>query len=74
VVWERPVRYVFEVASTRYLGDETEVGLTQMHSVGFGLELDSSALDRFVTCWRSVLRYKFGPQARGWALGLAVSF
>jgi hypothetical protein len=74
VVWERPVRYVFEVASTRYFGDETELGLTQMNSVGFGLELDSSALDRFVTRWRSVLRYKFGPQAQGWALGLAVSF
>jgi hypothetical protein len=74
VVWERPVRYVFEVAATRYLGDETEVGLTQMNSVGIGLELDSSALDRFVTRWRSVLRYKFGPQAQGWALGLAVSF
>ena len=46
VVWDRPVRYVFEVATTRYLGDETELGLTQMSSIGLGLELDSSALDR----------------------------
>jgi hypothetical protein len=74
VVWDRPVRYVYEVASTRYLGDETEVGLKQMNSVGFGLELDSSALDRWATRWRAIARYKFGPDTHGWALGLAVSF
>jgi hypothetical protein len=74
VVWDRPVRYVFEFATTRYLGDETELGLTQMSSLGFGLELDSSALDRFVTRWRVVGRYKFGPGLRGFSVGLAVSF
>lgn len=74
VVWERPVRYVFEVAATRFLGDENEVGLKEMNSVGFGLELDSSALDRWATRWRAVARYKFGPQMHGWALGLAISF
>ena len=74
VVWERPVRYVFEFATTRYLGDETELGLTQISSLGFGLELDSSALDRFVTRWRMVGRYKFGPGMHGFSVGLAVSF
>jgi Autotransporter beta-domain len=74
VVWDRPVRYVYEVATTRFLGDENEIGLKWMSSVGFGLELDSSALDRWVTRWRAVARYKFGPDVRGWALGLAVSF
>ena len=74
VVWDRPVRYVYEVATTRFLGDEIEVGLTWMSSIGFGLELDSSALDRWVTRWRAVVRYKFGPDVRGWSLGLAVSF
>jgi hypothetical protein len=73
-VWDRPVRYVYEAASTRYLGDETEVGLKQMNSIGFGLELDSSALDRWATRWRAITRYKFGPSTHGWALGLAVSF
>ncbi len=73
VVWERPVRYVFEVAATRYLGEETELGLTQMNSIGFGLELDSSALDRLATRWRVVARYKFGPSIQGWAVGLAIS-
>jgi hypothetical protein len=74
VVWNRPVRYVYEFASTRYLGDEAEVGLKQMNSIGFGLELDSSALERLVTRWRAIARYKFGPSMHGWTFGLAVSF
>lgn len=74
VVWDRPVRYVYEVASTRYLGDERDVGLTQMSSLGFGLELDSSKFDRWATRWRALARYKFGPAMHGWALGLAISF
>jgi len=73
-VWDRPVRYVYEVAHTRFLGNETDVGLTHMSSVGFGLELDSSARDIWVTRWRAIARYKFGPGLSGWALGLAVSF
>ena len=74
VVWDRPVRYVYEVASTRYLGDEKEVGLTQMSSLGFGLELDSSKFDRWASRWRALVRYKFGPAMHGYALGLAISF
>ena len=73
-VWERPVRYVFEAATTRFLGDEGETGLQWMSSLGFGLELDSSAKDIWVTRWRTVARYKFGPDMRGWSIGLAVSF
>lgn len=72
--FDRPVRYVFEVATTRFFGDETEVGLDQMNSVGFGLELDSSARDGWVSRWRAVARYKFGPGMEGWSLGLAISF
>jgi hypothetical protein len=74
VVWDRPVRYVYEVASTRYLGDEREVGLTQMSSLGFGLELDSSKFDRWATRWRANPRYNYGPPMHGWSLGLAISF
>ncbi|MDN3922275.1 autotransporter domain-containing protein [Roseateles violae] len=73
-VWDRPVRYVLEGASTKFLGDEGEVGLKLMNSIGFGLELDSSAKEMWVTRWRAVMRYKFGPNMSGWALGLAVSF
>jgi len=74
VVWDRPIRYVYEVAYTQFLGDQKEVGLSRMASLGFGLELDSSALERWATRWRAVLRYKFGPDVRGWALGMAISF
>jgi hypothetical protein len=74
VVWDRPVRYVYEVAYTEFLGDQRELGIARMASLGFGLELDSSALDRWATRWRGVLRYKFGPDVRGWAFGIAISF
>jgi Autotransporter beta-domain len=73
-VWDRPVRYVYEAAFTRFLGTETEVGLKQMSSIGFGLELDSSAYDIWATRWRALLRYKFGPDISGWSVGMAISF
>jgi hypothetical protein len=74
VVWDRPVRYVYEAALTEFLGDQREVGINWMASLGFGLELDSSALDRWATRWRAVLRYKFGPDVKGAAFGVAISF
>jgi len=74
LVWDRPVRFVYEAAFTRFLGDEATIGLEQMSSVGFGLELDTSAKDIWVTRARALLRYKFGPDVSGWSLGLAVSF
>lgn len=74
VALERPVRYVFEGAYTRFLGTQQEVGFDRMASLGFGLELDSSKYDIWATRWRAVLRYKFGPDISGWALGLAISF
>ena len=70
----RPVRYVYEVATTRFLGNETEIGVSQMSSVGFGLELDSSAHKVLATRMRAVVRYRFGPNVRGASLGLALSF
>jgi hypothetical protein len=70
----RPIRYVYEVATTRFLGAQAEVGLTQMNSVGIGLEVDSSAKDIWATRWRIVARYKFGPGMSGHAIGLAISF
>jgi hypothetical protein len=38
------------------------------------LEIRYSNLDLWVTRWRAVARYKFGPGLSGWTLGLAVSF
>ena len=72
--WNRPIRYVFEGAFTKFMGAEGEVGLDHMSSIGVGLELDTSSKDIWVTRARAVVRYKFGPDLRGWAVGLAVSF
>lgn len=72
--WDRPVRYVLEGAYSRFLGSQKEVGVDRMASLGVGLELDSSAKDIWVSRWRGVVRYKFGPDISGWSLGLAVSF
>ena len=73
-MFQRPVRYVLEGAFTVFLGDQRETGLREMASLGLGLELDSSAYDIWATRWRAVMRYKFGTNLHGWALGLAISF
>jgi hypothetical protein len=74
VVWDRPLRYVFEGGHTQFLGDQRALGISHTSSLGFGLEVDSSAKDIWVTRARALVRYKFGPHFRGWALGLALSF
>ena len=71
---DRPVRYVLEYAFTRYLGDQPSLGFDNLHSVGAGLELDSSAHDIFITRTRLVGRYRFGNNVSGFAISLAVSF
>ena len=71
---QRPVRWVFEGAYTNFLGDQRELGVKHMASLGLGIELDSSATDIWVTRWRALVRYKFGENVHGVALGLAVSF
>jgi len=74
VVWDRPVRYVFEGAYTNYFGNESELGVRYMFSLGFGLEFDSSAFDVWATRRRVVARHKFGASAKGSSVGLAISF
>lgn len=72
---ERPVRYVLEYVYTRFLGDlDGVLGFNNLHSVGAGLELDTSKYDVFVTRARLVGRYKFGDNVKGWSVGFAVSF
>jgi len=71
---ERPLRYVLEYAYTSFLGDlEGVLGFDDVHSLGLGLELDSSKYDVYVTRTRLLLRYKIGNNVTGWAIGLAVS-
>ena len=71
---DRPVRYVLEYAFTHYLGDQPSLGFSNLHSIGAGLELDSSAHDIFITRTRLVGRYRFGNNVSGFAVSLAVSF
>jgi len=71
----RPVRYVLEAAHTTYLGDQRDIlGFTNRSSLGLGMELDTSAYHVYATRLRAVLRYMFGNNVHGVALGLAASF
>lgn len=75
VLLERPLRYVLEYAYTRFYGDlDGALGFDQLHSIGAGLELDTSKYDIVVTRARAVLRFKRGDNVEGYGLGLAVSF
>lgn len=75
VVLQRPLRYVAEAATSHFLGSDSDaLGIDRMHSVGVGLELDTSAHDVGVTRTRVLARYKFGSQVEGWSFGVAMSF
>lgn len=74
MVWDRPLRYVFEGNLTQFLGDQRELGIERTAAVGVGLELDTSAKDIWVSRVRTLVRYHLGPRFHGWALGLAASF
>lgn len=72
---DRPVRYVLEYAFTRYFGPDGDMlGFNNLNSIGAGLELDTSALDRWATRWRLIGRFRFGENVRGWGVGLGISF
>jgi hypothetical protein len=72
---DRPVRYVLEYAFTHYFGPDGDMlGFNNLNSVGAGLELDTSALDRWATRWRLIGRYRFGQGVSGWSIGLGISF
>ena len=72
---DRPVRYVLEYAFTRYFGPDGDMlGFNNLNSLGAGLELDASALDRIATRWRLIGRFRFGENVRGWGVGLGISF
>jgi len=72
---DRPVRYVLEYAFTHYFGPDGDMlGFNNLNSVGVGLELDTSALERWATRWRLIGRFRFGQNVRGWGIGLGISF
>ena len=72
---DRPVRYVTEFAYSYYFGPDGDMlGFNHLTSLGVGLELDTRALDRIVTRWRLMARYRFGQNVTGWSIGLGISF
>lgn len=74
-VLERPLRAVFEVAHTEFLGQlRGALGFDSLSSVGTGVELDRSASDPMFSRVRLVFRYQFGQNVRGTSIGLAASF
>lgn len=75
MLMQRPVRYVFELAHSRYFDTGVEaLGFDNLTSFGIGLELDSSAHTSLFTRWRAILRHVVGPNVSGWSVGLAASF
>jgi hypothetical protein len=75
VMLERPLRYVLEYAYTHFYGDlDGAIGFNDLHSIGVGLELDTSKYDMWVSRARAVLRFKRGDNVSGYGLGLAISF
>ena len=74
-VLERPLRAVFEVAHTEFLGQlRGALGFDSLSSVGTGVEIDRSASDPMFSRVRLVFRYQFGQNVRGTSIGLAASF
>ena len=72
---DRPVRYVLEYAYTKFMGDlDGVLGFDHIHSIGVGLEADTSKYDMWVSRARVVLRLKKGDNVTGYGVGLAVSF
>jgi hypothetical protein len=75
MVLDRPLRAVFELAHTEFLGGlRGALGFNSLSSVGTGLEIDRSASDPIFSRVRVVFRYQFGQNVRGTSIGLAASF
>ena len=74
-VLDRPLRAVFELAHTEFLGNlRGALGFDSLSSVGTGLEIDRSASDPLFTRVRLMFRYQFGQNVQGTSIGIAASF
>lgn len=72
--FERPVRAVFELAHTEFLGDQAEIGFRRLSQVGVGGELDFSATGLPLDRARIVGRFLVGSESVGGSLGFGFSF
>jgi hypothetical protein len=74
-VFDRPLRYVLEVAGSNYYGDTGDaLGFDRLLSLGVGIEFDTSKYDMIIARTRLVLRRLIGRDVEGLSLGIAVSF
>ena len=75
VMMDRPLRYVLELSSTTYMGDQRgALGFNYLSSLGAGIEFDTGAVSSWVSRARIIGRYAFGENVRGFSVGLAFSF
>lgn len=72
--FRRPLRYVVELSSTAYLGDQAgALGFNYLSSAGGGIEFDVSAVHLLVSRIRFIGRYAFGEGVSGAAWSISVS-
>jgi hypothetical protein len=75
MVFDRPLRGVFQLAHSQFLGDQADVlGFDYLTKVGAGLELDVGALDLPLERARLVVSYVFGEKISGVSFGIGFSF
>lgn len=72
--FRRPLRSVFELSSTYYLGDQAGVlGFNYLSSAGAGVEFDISAVHLVFSRIRFIGRYAFGEGVSGAAWSISIS-
>jgi hypothetical protein len=72
--FRRPLRSVFELSSTYYLGDQAGVlGFNYLSSAGAGIEFDISAVHLVFSRIRFIGRYVFGQGVSGAAWSISLS-
>ncbi|MBV9892034.1 MAG: hypothetical protein JO090_14260 [Rhizobacter sp.] len=62
-------RWVFEGAYTDFLGDQRELGVRHLASLGVAIELDSIASYLRFSGWRALVRQKFANTCTAWRSG-----
>jgi len=75
----RPLRWVVDLAHSRFMGDQVAIGFDHLTKVGGGIEMNVGRYELGVWDFnmqsiRIVARYLFGQNVSGASVGLAVSF
>lgn len=79
-MFTRPLRVVYELSHSRFFGEEAKaIGFETMTKIGGGLEVDIGryeigGLGLYAQRVRLMGRAAFGPNVRGFSVGLGISF